>query len=504
MISPPPTSDHRIAAVRRGLDVALIVVAILYLISIPDQSVHIDEPWFGELAYRVAHEGVARSALFTGLAHYEDRVLMAHKLFIYLGALTIVIFGWHVWSLRILSIVAGAVLVWVLICHLRSRATEQSGLTWRLGCLFLLLTPLDFRYINLYRPEILQAACGFASYHWLTRFLATDRRRDLVLGAVFAGISPLVHLNGLLFIGAGIVLLWFWGKRRSLLVFVPLSLALAALYFWDIVGHWTLLQLQLHENPALHPSATAWYGPFARLIDEHKRLFRKTDVIFSTLLFLGALAFHLKTQRPRLSPLVIYTLAVVAGLGMVAQRKTISYTVTLYPFFAVVIAQATSAWLSTRVNRWPRYAALGLVLWGAFLMHSLYADVILATTGKQDVAEDNRRLATMIPSGSVVSAPLDFVFEEIDNFDVRGQEAVRMLLARTNKVSGDLHKFYHALHYLECADTAGIPSVILDPDDIQDAGWVLPAVGARLLDYEVVYVDPRTQRVVARKPSAAP
>jgi len=227
-----PNEPHRIRIAARVIFLLLAVQLILLVVSLPGQRVHGDEAWLGEQAYFLERDGVCRSELFRGFLGYEQHVLVAHKLFIFLGATEIRLLGWQLWSLRLLSLLAGIVLLITVVRFLRKQ--NRQDIHWLVALLFLISTPLFFKFVNLYRPEVLLATCGFGSYYFLIRFLDRHRILFLLSSAALAGIAVLVHLNGLIYILAGIVVLLWCRQRRAVFLFLPLSLVIGAFYFWGI------------------------------------------------------------------------------------------------------------------------------------------------------------------------------------------------------------------------------------------------------------------------------
>ena len=463
----------------RTLSGVLIFYALLLAVSIPYQRFHGDEAWLGEQAYFLNQDGVSRSELFHGFLHYEDQVLVAHKLFIALGAGCIGLLGWQLWSLRLLSLIGGGILIWLIFHHLRSDDERSLGIAWRVAVLFLLTTPLFFKFVNLYRPEVSLAACGFASYHLLVLYLDRRRSRYVVGSAILAGIAVLIHLNGLIYIGAGVVIL-FWSRRRhAAMIFASLALVIALLYFWDVIGHGELYRLQLFGDPALSAEDFRWDTTVWRLINEHKRLFRKPEIIFTSVLFFGALIYYWRNSPPSQRCPAIYALSLVVGLGIVGQAKTTPYAIALLPSFALVVGQATVRWLERPATS-PRWVlVVSVVLWGSFALHSLVSNMALATTGKQNIAAANHRVAQSLIPGEAVLAPLDFVFNEIDHFRIRGLETAWLSLPPDRR---EAHTVYDIITY---AESSGISAIILDEEYLDRMGLVDVGVGQVFGKYRV-------------------
>lgn len=483
-------------ASRRFAIILLVILAVqlaLLIVSIPRQRLHGDEAWLGEQAYFLRHEGVCRSELFRGFAGQEQMVLVTHKLFIVLGATAVAAFGWGVWQLRLLSLAAGAVTLMLLVRHMRTTDKRDNEFGTLLAILFLAASPLFFKFINLYRPEVMLAAFGFGSFYCLSRALEDKGRGHLILAAITAGAAVLVHLNGLMFVVAGLAVLLYERRFRSAAGFVFLSLLVSAFYFADVVGHWDLFLHQFASVPSLTPDDFHWDAPFWRLLNEHKRLFRKPEIIFSSALFFGSAGYYWHYAGRRGRAQVFYAIALIVTLGAIGQAKTTPYAIALLPVFAVVVARATAMWWHDR-RRYPRAVSiLAVSLWSAFIIHGLAADALNATTGKRDVAAESRQMAAYVPPGTAVLAPMDFIFDEIQHFRIRA------LLAAELTITQDASRRFDMENVTAYADAEHIPTIILDHDNLIRLGLEGQAVGRTFGGYQLVAHIPVPDCMIFKK-----
>lgn len=471
------------------LAVVFVLLALatgILLFSIPHQRVHIDEAWLGEQAYWQATDGVRRSELFRGLLDYENHIYVAHKLLIYLGAVSVKLFGWHLWSLRVIPLLSGGVLILLLWFYFRRSRDEDPHLALPIAYLYIVSAPLFFRFVNLYRPEVPLAACGFGSFVLVALYARNDRVSYLLGAAALAGIGFLIHLNGIIYVLAGAVTLVWLRRWRHLIAFATLAGAISLLYFYDVVGHWDAFWYQFRSDPALDKQDLMWYAPAWRLINEHKRLFRKPEVIFASTLFLTSLWYHWKALPRQDRWIVMYGLGLLVGLGALAQGKTVAYTILLLPVSAIIVARSTSIWIA-RIRESPKWlSVIAIVLWAFFLVHSAFDNSVFAFTQKRDVASTNRGMAVHIPEGATVLAPLDFVFEEIGKYRIRGDEAAGWIMKLERPEVGDIHKSFSAPDYLGFASNRGIEVVIIEDQFFSRVRLSPPAIGDTVMGYTAV------------------
>jgi len=299
----------------------------------------------------------------------------------------------------------------------------------------------------------------------------------------------------LIYIGAGLVVLLWARQWRAGGWFVLIAAAVSALYFGDVFGHGALFRMQLLAQPALAEGGFGWDTPFWQLLNEHKRLFRKPEAILTYLLFFSSLVY-LWRNRPAVQRYSgIYALALLVGLAIAGPHKTVPDIIALLPVFAVVVSQATVEGLRS-LSRQPRGVVFaGAALWGFFILHSLVTNIGTATTGKQDVAETNRRVAEHLVPGAAVLAPVDFVFNELDNFDIRAFFALRLQLPRDRWSTWDLRDC------LAYAEATGRSAIVFDRRHQRQLGLLESKVGDRMGAYRVVSRLPASGYLVAEKQS---
>jgi len=468
------------------LKVCIVLQLLLLVMSLPGQRVHGDEAAFAEIAYWQASEGHPRSELFRGLLGYEDRILLCHKLWEALGALVILLFGFGLWPLRVLSLLATAgimYLLWGHFCGGTGRAAHGSGpdrLGFLIAVAFLLLAPLTFKFAKFYRPEMMQAALGLGSFIALRHTLHRRASRLALLAGALAGVATLVHLNGVVYAVAGFGLLVARCRWREASLFTLAAAAVCALFFYDIVGNPQLFWWQWVADPTFGESERTIAGTIIKLFEEHKRLFRKPEIIFSSALFFAAYFTSIGYQRRQQGNFLLYVVFLIIALGALAPAKTTPYAILLFPFFAVGIGRTGGAVIrgDLAVPRWLRTAlALCTV---AFIGHSIAAAAINAFTDKHNWVEDNRRIAESLPAGAKVLAPLDFVFNDVDRFQIAGLRLARWRLGVWSSLPYD---FERLVYY---ADSAVIHAIILNREERRQLESYPAVIGETTGPYRLV------------------
>ena len=232
--------------IRTGALLAVFSIQIILLLfTLPGQSCHVDEALLGEQVYWEAYGGIPRQDLLAGMFTVDDGKpvpqLVRHKLFNFLGRMVTLAVGFHLPALRLITLLSGFLLLGLMWAYLRKRE-ERSGEVFLLCAVTFLFCPLVFRYIKVFRPEFLLAALGFLSFLLVLRALERERLAFAMAAGLAAGLAVLAHLNGVMFIAAGLGVLLFYRKWKFAAVFAVISLATGALYLYDVVGHFDLFR----------------------------------------------------------------------------------------------------------------------------------------------------------------------------------------------------------------------------------------------------------------------
>ncbi|MDP3446150.1 MAG: hypothetical protein Q8T08_25095, partial [Ignavibacteria bacterium] len=82
-----------------------LLLAAMFIVSIPHRKVHIDDAWLGEHSYWLWKDGTTKSKLMTGIAESEKRLVLHHKLFTIQGAALFAVFGFSLQWLKSISFI---------------------------------------------------------------------------------------------------------------------------------------------------------------------------------------------------------------------------------------------------------------------------------------------------------------------------------------------------------------------------------------------------------------
>jgi len=273
------------------------------------------------------------------------------------------------------------------------------------------------------------AAFGFISFFLLYEFINSNKSGFLILSAIFAGLSVLVHLNGVIFIGAGGILLLFNRRWGGFAAFSVISIIFASLYFYEALGSMELFRLQFAGDPSHAGKNLQWYMPFENLINEHKRLFRKPEIIGITVLFLLTVFYQIKSKASKDKSILIYIFSMIILLGMISHNKTTKfYGIMLFPYFALMAAQNIYLLLTEPERLKSFIQKTFVVMLASVFIFGIFYSFQIILTGKEDWAAKHKAVASHMPRDSRVFVPMGFIYNEIDNYDIVALHLARLTM----------------------------------------------------------------------------
>ncbi len=394
-----------------GLFVALLLATFYHRVP------NYDDAWFAEQAYWLVHDGRVRSELFRGLNGWEDQLFVFHKLFVYFEG------GWQ-WLVGFslpASKSSGA--IWTLAGGVvLYRYLWKQGLTGPAPWLGLLLyvgcgTVIEYSFVG--RPEPMYATLGFGSF-WL---LTTKR---WAWAAVLAGLATLTHLNSLCFVLAGLGWLGWQQQWKPLIGFGLIAGSVSSLYLIDVLlsNQWSTFWTQLTHDPALMHIRGA-SDKINVVLSVYRQFFINRTTATFTALVLGALLlnarFLLKDQDhpARLSGL--YLLWLVVGFALITRTHTPNYMFTFVPFCCAFVVQCVAYAQRLGQQGWAKigFSALLAVYLLAGVAKAVYS--IQTNLATPVLADRNAQMAALIgQTGHTVLAPLDFFYDQIEQYTIRG------------------------------------------------------------------------------------
>jgi 4-amino-4-deoxy-L-arabinose transferase-like glycosyltransferase len=397
------SGDRRTASGRLWWRLFLGAIALVYLAAtVP----HLDDfpivGWAQAMiaapAHKLATEGVYGSDMFTGFYRAESRNYDHMPLYPLGLAVSFRLLGLGVWQARIVSVVAGLLVLLLAAAVARRAAGVCAGAcaaifllagrlgapdpieVWRLGLVGATGVPL-LDAARVIRFDVLVPAWVLAGGLLLKRATTRDDGASWVGAGAFAGLATLTHLYGafaiLLFAGAGLAG-WRVSLRRTSLILAGWALVMlpyAAFVLVDLPAYRG--QMLRHagrfdlSNPAFYwdnlirePSR---YAPWFSRPDGHFAVPRPAAwlLVATMAAALGSLAGRIRQGPAPSDRLHALAVPVLAGsLAIFINLKRPEYLMLVVPFLACLAGIGTvAAWR----HRWPGTTAVRALLVAAWI-----------------------------------------------------------------------------------------------------------------------------------------
>ncbi len=433
--------------------IALLLISIaVALLTLWQREIGTDDAWFAEQSYWFAQNGYVKSELFRGMNQVENRHLAYHRLHVWQGALVAKLFNWSAYTFKSILLFYFIILLISSYLFIKTHKifTERSEyiLFYLLTIAYAILIKLSFTY----RPDIIVMVFGFLSFFMVFSAIKTEHLYNSIFAGIFAGLAVLTHLNGIIFIVAGSMVLLLSKKYRLFFYFSTTSFVVSLLYLIIIQDKADLLLylLQMKNNPALSEKDFSFFGSTLKLLSSYKSYFHKGSDASYTLLFV--LVFW--TQRKlifndeNLRIIFIYFISAAISLALLSPGAKSLYLVYNVPYVFLLIAILYKHMYEQSIVRQRIFTVMlclfFLTQWGESI--SLFNK---KTPGLPAMHVNVVKTLGMQPGDRIV-APIIFVFNEMENFTIQcfhvyrvmaGQKIIQLEKDFFNVASKDQRKF---------------------------------------------------------------
>lgn len=384
---------------------------LLLLYSFVNREVINDDGWLGEQAYFLGTEGIVKSEMFTGFRHAESQIFSYHKLHIWLGGLSVALFGLNIYILKSISLLGLILLLyWVYKYY---EKTKHSHLTY-FTLTFLIINHHLVEFSFIFRPEVLATAFGFGSFYYL---VDKPSNKQLYVSAILAGLSALTHLNGVIFMFSGILFLMFQKQWKTSLVYSVVTALTFSLFFVDIFLPENNLSTFLYQFKSIEPPQNV----FIKFFKEHTRMFHSPKEIILSVLSIFTILIPLIRKKIQLDSTLTYFLILGILFMFISPNKTYKYLTFLVPFISINIIKSIDVLWDRLTKKQRKLLYSGLLLYAfinfGFTIHLISKNKPIYTEHEQiaqyiheDAKEDNPK----------VGCELIFMYNNIHKFDLRG------------------------------------------------------------------------------------
>ena len=412
-----------------ALKILLGGILILYIYSLIGRPPHVDDAWLGDHVYWLSKTGQAKSELMRGITKQEEKIVVHHKLHTYIGAGFVNVFGFSLTTLKSISLIS--FLTFLLIFFRYTYRKILSPNEFFIALSLLIANALIFNLSFVFRPEIMVMTFGFVSYIFLQKSLKNKTLLyPLIVAGLFAGLAVSTHLNGLIFVGAGFLLL-LWNKRFAAgLIFGFSTLPAIGIYFIDMLtpADFQLWYHQISDSPsveAINQQSTVVHL-IRRIVNEQMRFLHSPVEISFTMLFLVVFApafSYLKKHKN----LLRYTLLLVISLMFISVNKSSKYLILYLPYLVLIISLAmgyiskqgfSPGLFSKKFNAAGYSRLVTFIMIGYFSVQTIYnANLSLDKYDEQKSRKITNRFIGNRTDTLNIIAPMTSVFNEIEHFN---------------------------------------------------------------------------------------
>jgi len=400
----------------KTLKILLILCGAVMIATIINREIKGDDCWFGEQSYWLAKEGAVKLKSIPLIFDWQNQFLVYHKLLIWMGSAVISVLGWSVDYLRSFNLICFGLTLWVLW-----KITEDQPKALRLLVLFVMIfAPLSFEKSFEIRPEVPAMLFGTTSFYFIKRYFDSQRLLLILLAGAFAGLSFLTHLNSVIYCLAGFFLFLFHKNIKASVLFSIAAVPVCFIYFIPLLDPENLQQWQYNiVHWPLHSfedsvERNVVLSFVIRLFSEHKRFFWGDQIMGMSAMFFLILIFKGRYLWKNHKHVFLFTILLVLFLGLLGSHKSPRYIMLYQPFLAIIIGYGL--YRITEKKSYVFKVAMVLVLIAQLAFTTMSAARMFSRNAPH--VEKHRNTLATIPKHSLVLAPWELIYNEIDNYRI--------------------------------------------------------------------------------------
>jgi hypothetical protein len=403
---------------------------LIFIYSLFGRTADIDDAWIGEYAYWFAKDGYVHSELMRGINNQEINFVVHHKLFNLHGALFIKLFGFSLYSLKAVSLLY--FIIFLLLFYFYTfkwkKLFDKTDIWFSFIVIFSF--PWIFKYVFLYRPEVMMMTFGFLGFILLEKFLETKKSNScyLMISGIFFGLSMAAHLNGIILVSAGFFLLLINRRYGAVVIYGIGALLAFSIYFYDLTdtASFVLWKHQFFESPSLDSiqAGSLWFKPIINLLNEHMRYFHNFQIIVFSIFLISTLITGYPFLAKNNTRLLQFAILVAVLTGVIAMHKSRQYFLLNFPYLVLLIVLTFRAIFDGKIRTFKfgspeQIKGLLFMFFIIYVGASNYFNIQLAI--QKFSPDQNRELALKYAKADIsqmkIVAPMTFIFNEINNFD---------------------------------------------------------------------------------------
>lgn len=407
----------------------MVVTVVVFMLSTSNRHIYIDDAFFGEQAYWLAKDGVVKTVTLVDFLETDNRLMSYHKLHIWTTALIIKIFGWSVTPVRLATLLIYIIFLFVFNRYVLQVFNHQAKNIALYSMFLFIVNPLLVLLAFTARPEIWVMALGFVSYMLIDLVLNEHYKNQnnrktikIILSGIFAGLAFLTHLNGLIFLVAGFLLLLINRTWKFVLLFFISGFFVSCLYFIDLLNpdNFLLWKYQLMNWP---DNNITNYGTnnikgfvmsvLYKLSEEHMRFFWGYKVWGISSFFFLSLIIGFKHLWKNFKNLLIYLLILILTLNIAGSQIAERYLIYLFPYMVIISSLTINFLMNTNNKYFVKFIFVLLFFLQLVTLTISFEDIFKRNAPHVEITSE---IMSHIPTDKRVLAPYSFVYNSLESY----------------------------------------------------------------------------------------
>jgi hypothetical protein len=395
-------------ASKNQLGIILSILVLLTTLTYYHRTPTGDDAWFAEQSYWLQKEGIIRSEFFSGILGWEKQLLVSHKLFLVFGAGLINVFGFQLPTVQFVGSIFFIAIIAEIIIYIYNK--ERILNSWNL--LFILILVFSNRLLIKMsfenRPELMVAALGFGSFLFIEN--KNSGVSKSLLAGLLAGMAMLCHLNGIIYLIAGLGTLLYFRQYKNASYFALAGGLTGLFYLSDILlinNGFSIWMYQFRHDPATQ-TAFGWYSKLIVLLTFPRLFFESPEHVALSLL-LVFLIWHQRQFIKKLSVILrVYSSILVLSFWVITKHGSGTYMPLFMPFMFCLVYELY------RTNPFKNLA-LKITLATYFII-GIYGTIELIYTNltTEYLPVSYQKLRKSIPTHKKGFVPLTYFFNEYE------------------------------------------------------------------------------------------
>ena len=412
--------------------IIFLISATIFITSLYKRVITYDDAFFAEQAYWVTKTGHPRSELFNDVLDWGDRQYVYHKLHVWQNALITKYLGWSAYFFKAVPVLYLLLFIFFSHFYYKRYLSQENSETFYLFLSLLLINTYIVHFGFESRPEIMMMCVGFISFLFIRHGLLIEKKSYLFLSGLLAGTAVLFHLNGLIYIAAGVGLIIYMRRYRYLPVFILTASIISALYWYEMVINNAIATgfYQLVNDPAVSSDGLSIKHFLLKIFSAPRRFVSHIfDFSYLLLLVLSLYLYRFTLKNNyEVKLLLVYFIVSEVSLAIIGPDSKTMYLVLHVPFVLLIVSSLHNTVISKSTKR------IMLVAFSFYAITQVAHVIGLIKQSNSEIIQQHAQIVEkyQIGKSDKIIAPTEFIFNEIGNARITSDHMFQILARNGN------------------------------------------------------------------------